>query len=106
MEHYKARSSQVLTSENFLFDCLFPIWGIPGKVSEEVRGVCGDGQAVGEDAAHYLGRHEDEAEHRGEDELVPGPGNVKMLNSSGSQSWSQPHNWPVRIMFYVSVITC
>ena len=40
-------------------------------------GVRGDGEAVGEDAAHHLGDHEDEAEHRGEDQLVTGPGNQK-----------------------------
>ena len=37
-------------------------------------GVRGDGEAVGEDAPHHLGRHEEQAEHGGQHQLVAGPG--------------------------------
>ena len=34
-----------------------------GEVSEKVRGIGGDGEAVRKDPTHHLGDHEDEAEH-------------------------------------------
>ena len=45
-----------------------------GEVCEEVCGVRGDGEAVGEDATHHLGRHEEQAEDGGHDQLVAGSG--------------------------------
>ena len=45
-----------------------------GKVCEEMGGVRGDGEAVGEDAPHHLGRHEEQAEDGGHDQLVTGSG--------------------------------
>ena len=43
-----------------------------GKVGQEVGGVGGDGEAVGEHTAHDLGGHEEEAEDAGHDQLAPG----------------------------------
>ena len=45
-----------------------------GEVCEEMGGVRGDGEAVGEDAPHHLGRHEEQAEDGGHYQLVTGSG--------------------------------
>ena len=53
-----------------------------GEVGQEVGGVSGDGERVGEDSANHLDRHEEDAEAGGEYEFVPGPPVQPLLSLS------------------------
>ena len=44
-----------------------------------MRCISGDGEGVGEHAAHHLGQHEHQAEHRGNNQLPAGAEKEKKL---------------------------